>query len=56
VKKKSALPTRYVDPILQDIYTVKASLNRKAKFDLPTLSAQVRTESAQRRRGSRQAA
>lgn len=51
MKRNPASPARHVDPILKDLYAVKASLNRKAKFDLKVLCAQVRKE-AQRRKGS----
>ena len=47
---------RQVDPILRELYAVKAALNRKAKFDLKVLCEQVRKESAQRTRVPRRAA
>lgn len=56
MKRKSATAARQVDPILQELYAVKASLNRKAKFNLKVLCAQIRTEAMQRKRGSRRAA
>ena len=56
MKRKSASTARHVDPILQELYAVKASLNRKAKFDLKVLCTQVRNEAIQHKRGSRRAA
>ena len=56
MKRKSVSTARRVDPILQELYAVKASLNRKAKFDLKVLCAQIRNEAIQRKRESRRAA
>ena len=56
MKRKPAAPARHIDRILQELYAVKASLNRKAKFDLKVLCAQVRNEASQRKRRNRRAA
>ena len=42
MKQKSTPAARQVDPLLRELYAVKASLNRKAKFDVKLLCAQVR--------------
>ena len=56
MKRKFVSTARHVDPILHELYAVKASLNRKAKYDLKVLCAQVRNEAIQRKRGNRRAA
>ena len=48
MKQKSILPARRLEPILQELYAVKAALNRDAKFDLNILCEQVRKEARQR--------
>ena len=45
---KTKNPGRRVDPILQELYSVKAQLNRMAKFDVDILCAQIRKESKER--------
>lgn len=49
MKRNPASHMRSVDPILRELYAVKATLNRKAKFDLKVLCAQVRKEAQQRK-------
>ena len=48
MKRKSVLPARRLEPILQELYAVKAALNREAKFDVNILCEQVRKEARQR--------
>ena len=48
MKRKLALPARRLEPILQELYAVKAALNREAKFDVNILCEQVRKEARQR--------
>ncbi len=56
MKRTGSVPARRVDPILQELYAVKSSLNRKAKFDLKVLCVQVRKEAARHQRETRRAA
>lgn len=56
MKQKSPPAARPVEPLLQELYAVKTSLNRKAKFDVKLLCAQVRKEADQRKSFHRRAA
>lgn len=47
---------RRVDPILQELYCVKAQLNRKAKYDMNILCVQIRKESRERVRNAKRTA
>ena len=53
---RTKIPVRRVESILQELYSVKAQLNRKAKYDVGLLCAQIRKETKERTRNDKRAA
>ena len=56
MKRHKPDTARQLDPILRELYAAKASLNRKARFDIKVLCDQVRKEADSRTRTPRRAA